>query len=213
MHPRWALVLATALTAFTLVAVGAVFGSRAPTTVAATPPEPTLSVDNGDTSLPLTTQREMDYRALVATANAQMNQANTALRQAHEREVQLRSELATARAAATTSQHQSVPTAPKVSAAIAPQRVISAEQAVALAQRIAPGATLSRRAELVEYQGTPTYEVVFDRGTVYVDAVYGTIMYDGTTPPEQAVQRTTFGHDETSDDEHGETEQEGDYDD
>lgn len=59
---------------------------------------------------------------------------------------------------------------------------IDANAAAAAAYRRAPGARLSRPPELVSYRGLQAYEVVLDRGTVYVDASTSEVLHDGTTP-------------------------------
>jgi uncharacterized membrane protein YkoI len=60
-----------------------------------------------------------------------------------------------------------------------PTYVVSAGQAVAIARKAAPLAALVRGPELVNLQGTAAYEVVLNRGKVYVDADSGALLYNG----------------------------------
>ena len=57
---------------------------------------------------------------------------------------------------------------------------ISAEQAGSIALSNAPGASLLQQPSLVNLQGTAAYEVLLDRGQVFVDATSGQVLYDGT---------------------------------
>jgi len=68
------------------------------------------------------------------------------------------------------------PTAP----ADAPAYAISPDLAATIALNLAPGAALTRTPELVNFQGTVAYEVVLDRGTVYLDANSGRVLYNGS---------------------------------
>lgn len=54
--------------------------------------------------------------------------------------------------------------------------VLGAARAALLA---VPGARLIRPPELVNYEGTPAYEVLFDQGPVYLDAATGQLLYNG----------------------------------
>ena len=58
---------------------------------------------------------------------------------------------------------------------------ISAEQAGSIALSNTPGASLLQQPQLVNLQGTAAYEVLLDRGQVFVDATSGQVLYDGTT--------------------------------
>jgi uncharacterized membrane protein YkoI len=62
---------------------------------------------------------------------------------------------------------------------------ISAEQAGNIALSNAPGASLLQEPQLVKLQGTAAYEVLLDRGQVFVDATSGQVLYDGTTTGRQ----------------------------
>ncbi|GMV19169.1 MAG: hypothetical protein HS104_20675 [Polyangiaceae bacterium] len=103
---------------------------------------------------PMSTEREAAYRRLIDEANARIARQNQMLAAA------------------------SRPEGPKA------QPGIDANAAAAAAYRRAPGARLSRPPELVSYRGLPAYEVVLDRGTVYVDASTSEVLHDGTTPAD-----------------------------
>ena len=62
---------------------------------------------------------------------------------------------------------------------------VSAEQAGSIALSSVPGASLLQQPRLVNLQGTAAYEVLLDRGQVFVDATSGQVLYDGTTTGRQ----------------------------
>ena len=58
---------------------------------------------------------------------------------------------------------------------------ISADEAATIAQDAAmEGYTLSGAAELVDYEGQLAYEVPFNDGLIYIDAVSGDVLFNGT---------------------------------
>jgi uncharacterized membrane protein YkoI len=69
-----------------------------------------------------------------------------------------------------------------------PAYPVSAEQAGMIAMGLVPGATLVSTPELVNFQGTVAYEVILNRGKVYVDATTATVLYNGAAAVEQVVQ-------------------------
>ena len=64
-------------------------------------------------------------------------------------------------------------TAPQVS-------VLTADQALKIALRLAPNGKLQKQPGLVNYKGRMAYEVLLDVGTLYIDAFTGKVLYDGT---------------------------------
>ncbi len=72
-----------------------------------------------------------------------------------------------------------------VAAALTPQ------QALQIALASVPNATAMRLPELVDLQGALAYEVVLDKGVVYVDASTGAVLYDGMT--QSAAPRSRYG--------------------
>lgn len=67
---------------------------------------------------------------------------------------------------------------------------VSPDQAGSIALSNAPGVSLLQQPQLVNFQGTAAYEVLLDRGQIFVDATSGQVLYDGTTTGRQ--QRRGF---------------------
>ena len=71
----------------------------------------------------------------------------------------------------------------------APTFAISPDQAAGIALGVAaPGSNLTKAPELVSYEGTPAYEVVLDKGNVYVNAQSGAVMANGAAAPQLVSQ-------------------------
>ncbi len=116
--------------------------------------------------------REQQYQQLLQQANQQLEKANTELQA-------MQSKLAQYQPPAAAGQTQSAvaPTTANV------QVKVTADQASAAAKQAAdPSAVLQKKAELVNYQGQTVYEVVFDKGPVYIDANTGQVLFNGTVP-------------------------------
>lgn len=79
------------------------------------------------------------------------------------------------------AQFQTAPIAQPVGVSNQVTVKLTPQQAARIAQTTAPRARLSGTPELVNYNGTLAYEVVLDRGTLYVDANNGTVLTNGTT--------------------------------
>lgn len=166
MMNRTMLFIAATLTAFMLVVIGGVV-SRISTTSSPEPVPTEIVVEMTPISVPaldptaeaLLREREAAYQAALAEANRRLAEANQQLN---------------------TAQRELNEMAAQVSApapvALAPAYAVSPEQAQAIAQADARGTTLIRAPELVRLQGVPAYEVVFDRGAIYVDAQTGAIL-------------------------------------
>jgi len=60
-----------------------------------------------------------------------------------------------------------------------PAYQVSSDQAIDVALKAAPGTALTGTPELVEFQGTPAYEVILTAGKVYVDAHTGAVLFNG----------------------------------
>nr|WP_290670511.1 PepSY domain-containing protein [Ardenticatena sp.] len=145
-------------------------------------------------------QREAQYRQLLDEANRQLQaayakqqelaaiaqQAQAAQAQAEQLAQQMAEQLAAVQAAQAQAQAAAVaqpqPATANTEPAI-PQYPVTAAQAAGIAQSVANGAALTGQPELVLFEGTPAYEVPFDRGMIYVDATTGAVLYNGTTPP------------------------------
>jgi len=166
--------IAAALTAFVLVVIGALVGQMsqtgapvaADTVIVPTEAPVSAPVALDPTVEALIREREAAYQQALAEANRRLAEANRHL------------EAANRQIAQQTNQQQSAPAQPTYP--------ISTEQAQAIASNLANGATLTKPAELVRYQGTPAYEVIFDRGAVYVDAQSGAVIASTLTQPQPA---------------------------
>lgn len=79
------------------------------------------------------------------------------------------------------AQFQTAPIAQPVGVSNQVTVKLTPQQAARIAQTTAPRARLSGTPELVNYNGTLAYEVVLDRGTIYVDANNGTVLTNGAT--------------------------------
>jgi hypothetical protein len=105
-------------------------------------------------------QREMAYQQLVQQANDQLTQAYKQLGA------------------------QQVQTQPAQSSTTYP---VSPDLAAALALNLIPGANLTRRPELVDFHGAVAYEVVLDRGTLYIDATSASLLYSSVAPTSNSL--------------------------
>lgn len=179
--------IAAALTAFVLVLVGALAGQLTQTSAVATPTAVEATAAPTDTAVALDPaveaiirERETAYQQALTEANRQIAEANRRLEEANRQIAQQAAPQAAAPQAAASQAAAPQAAAPQQSA---PTYPVSAEQAQAIAQNLAQGATLIKPAELVLYQGAPTYEVIFDMGAVYVDAWNGTVLANTIVQP------------------------------
>jgi hypothetical protein len=160
-----ALILAGGLTAFALVVVLAVAAGLAgraaepatkPTAVARATAAPRAGPDQAVQAL--LDEREAAYRQVVQQANDRLAEANRRLAQAQSR--------------------------PPGPAAAAPQPAnIGADLAGQIALLVAPGSSLTKPPELVNFQGTAAYEVTLTNGVVYVDARSGRVLGSSIAAP------------------------------
>jgi uncharacterized membrane protein YkoI len=173
--------IAAALTAFVLVVIGALVG-QVSQTGAPTPTDTVIVPTEAPVSAPvaldptveaLIREREAAYQQALAEANRRLAEANQRVEEANRQIAQQ------------TNQQQSAPAAQNPAPA-QPTYPISTEQAQTIALSLSNGATLTKPAELVRYQGTPAYEVIFDRGAVYVDAQSGAVIASTLTQPQPA---------------------------
>lgn len=171
---RNALILAGALSAFTLLLIGAVAGrvshdaagiAVAPTVTVVPTAEPTAGPDPAVQAL--LDARDAAYQDVIQQANDRLAQAN----------VQLQSAYAAAAASAAAAAR---PVAPPAPAYIGPER------AAEIALGVVPGAAVQRMPELVNFQGAAAYEVVTSTGSVYVDALSGQLLFNGAAAPVAA---------------------------
>ncbi|OAN42877.1 peptidase [Chloroflexus islandicus] len=163
---RTMLLIAAALTVFTLVLIGGIasyLSVFAPATAAPAEPAPAATTTLDPTVEALIREREAAYQAALAEANQRLAEMNQQL-----------------------AAQQSQNTAAVTTAAATPAYPVSVEQAQAIAQANAGGAVLMRAPELVSLQGAPAYEVMFDRGAIYVDAQTGAIVANTVTSLAQS---------------------------
>jgi uncharacterized membrane protein YkoI len=169
MNQKSALSLAAGITAFVLVLIGAVAlgisqTGIAPSSASTPEPSPTQIVGIDPTAAQaLLDERDAIYRQQLGQANRLLQEANARLQQAYSE----------------TPTPTAVPTRQSVPAPLAPSYAVSARQAVAIALSATPDATLMQQPDLVDFQGTPTYEVRLDRGLVYIDANSGKVLFNG----------------------------------
>jgi uncharacterized membrane protein YkoI len=219
MTQRSALLIAAALTAFLLVLVGGLasrLSTSADLAVTATSipptdmPPPTAVVALDPTVEALIKDREAAYQQALVEANNRLNQANSQITQANaqistleqgQQQMAAQINQSQAAVAAPVAVAHTAPAAPAAPAApvapaapAAPTYAVSADQASQIALGVAvPGASLTKTPELVSYEGKPAYEVVLDKGTVYVDAQTGAVLVNGAAAPQlisqdQAIQ-------------------------
>lgn len=192
---RTMFLISTALTAFVLVVIGGV-ASRLSVSEPVSEVPTEIVIESAPITVPaidptveaLIREREAAYQAALAEAQQRLAEANQRLSAAQQQLNEVATEAQAAPAVAVPAAPAAVqaPVAPQVAqpdpvqqapvAPPAPTYAVSSEQAQAIAQAAAGNATLMRSPELVSLQGTPAYEVVFDRGAIYVNAQTGAIL-------------------------------------
>ncbi len=116
-------------------------------------------------------QREVEYQKLITQANQQLEKANADL-QSMQSQMQTLNQQTT-----TTSTATSAPAAISVK--------VSTDEAAKLAQNAAdPGQALQKQPDLVRFEGKAAYEAVFEKGSIYIDAESGEVLFNGTVPQE-----------------------------
>lgn len=176
MGQRQAFLLATFLTTFGLILIGAV-AFRLTNTPTETPEvavaegvtAPLASTDSTTATVltpdqeavnALAASRQLAYEQALAQANAQLQAANEQL-------AQLQGGL--------------VASAP-VPASNDSTFAVSAEGAGQIALAAVPNAIITADPFLVDFQGTVAYEVATNAGLLYIDATTGTILFNGAAP-------------------------------
>ncbi|WP_322815990.1 PepSY domain-containing protein [Chloroflexus sp.] len=191
---RTMFLISAALTAFVLVVIGGV-ASRLSVSEPVSEVPTEIVIESAPITVPaidptveaLIREREAAYQMALAEAQQRLAEANQRLSAAQQQLNEVATEAQAAPAVAVPAAPAAVqaPVAPQVAqpdpvqvpaAPPAPTYAVSSEQAQAIAQAAAGNATLMRSPELVSLQGTPAYEVVFDRGAIYVNAQTGAIL-------------------------------------
>ena len=122
-------------------------------------------------------QREAQYQQLVQEANQKLEKANNDLlaMQSQLNKVQQQVVQPQAQKADTVVTNNTA--SPSGATTIAP------DVAGQLAQQVADaGQKLLKQPELVDFQGKTAYEALFEKGSIYVDAQDGTILFNATVP-------------------------------
>ncbi len=202
MQQRTALIVASSITAFTLVGVGGLAARATQPPVAASTPAP-VSSSTPDTSVQTAYLQQVDayYQAREAAFQQQLaayqQQASTyqqdesvyqerdlayqqLIRQANEQLQQAYQHMTATKKRV--QAHTPAPQ-PQVVQPTATPYAVSADGAAAIALAASPGASLLATPELVDFQGTVAYEVRLDRGNIYVDATTGKVLYNGAPAP------------------------------
>ncbi len=154
---------AAAVTAFALVLLGGVLAQVSP--AAANSNEAAVQVQAA--------QQAAAYQQVI-------KQANDQLQQAYQQQGTLQQQLSVAQQHLTQTQQQladaqqQLANAQQTGSSTAAN--LTADQAASLALRLVPQARLLQQPQLVNFQGSAAYEVMLDRGTLYLDAATGQVL-------------------------------------
>lgn len=108
-------------------------------------------------------QREAAYQKLIDEANQRLQKANEQMQAAQNQQVQQNT--------------------PAVNNSPAPQVAVSADEAQQAALKVVdPGSQVLKTPDLVNFQGKTAYEVAFEKGSVYISANDGSVLFNGTVP-------------------------------
>ncbi len=124
-------------------------------------------------------QREAQYQQLVQEANQKLEKANNDLLAMQDQLKQVQ------QSQSGQPQIQKADTVATVTVANSAVTAISPEVAGQIAQKVADaGQKLIKPPELVDFQGKTAYEALFEKGSIYVDAQDGTILFNATVPQQ-----------------------------
>lgn len=167
MKPSKVFLASIFLTAVILVIIGAV------TSVVLANKNAAANQVAGTQTLQAYQEREATYSQLIEQANQQLAKANE----------QLQAMRTTQPAQPVIDQQAAAAPAPAITA-------ISAEKAGVIALQAAEiGQAQLKKPELVDFQGKAAYEVTFEKGSIYVDAQSGEILFNGTLPQEISAEK------------------------
>ena len=183
MKQRTAIILSIAITAFLLVLTGAVAA------LATDSPQPSSAAE-----ATLDPALENQLKAREAEYQAALEEANSRLEEAYQ---------------TIEAMQQQTPTeAPETT--IYP---VSPELAVGLALNLSPGSELEKWPELVNFRGTAAYEIILDRGPVYISATDAILLYNGTQTKATGSAANRYDDDEHDDENEHEYEEEDEHED
>ncbi len=181
MGQRQAFLLATFLTTFGLILIGAVafrLTNTPETAVVEGAADPLASTDS--TTAKVLTPDQQAVNDLVASRQLAyeqaLTQANAQLQAANEQLAQLQGGLVA-------PAPQSPPSVP---ASNEPDLAVSAAGAEQIALAAAPNAASTAAPLLVDFQGTVAYEIGTNAGLLYIDATTGAVLFNGTVPAPAA---------------------------
>ncbi len=176
MAQRNALLISVVITAFLLVMAGGVAARVSAIPVAAAAEAATATVAPTDV-LPTAAPTIDAAAAIQSAANLRMlaykdtiDAANAKLAEAYATQQKLTAQLAASHRAS----YQAAPT----QAPAMPNYPITPDMATTIAVNAGYGGHMTRGPELVLFQGTVAYEVLFDSGVVYVDANTGAVLFN-----------------------------------
>jgi predicted house-cleaning NTP pyrophosphatase (Maf/HAM1 superfamily) len=157
------------LSIFLTAAVVAVVGGVVTRAIANKASSATASAD--PTLVAAYQQREAEYNQTIQQANQQLEKANIQIQQMQQQLTQPKPQEASSAAAAVK---------------------VSADQAILIADAVAvAGEQVLKKPELVKYEGKVAYEVAYDKGSVFVDAASGEVLFNGTVPQKISAQKAT----------------------
>jgi hypothetical protein len=113
--------------------------------------------------------REDAYSKLIADANQKLEEANNNLQDMQNQIAALQTQVQTS--------------GPQAASAQKPAAAISAKDAAQIAEKVSADLIPpAKTPELVDFQGKTAYEVVYSKGSIYVDAQSGEVLFNGTVP-------------------------------
>jgi hypothetical protein len=130
-------------------------------------------------------QREAQYQQLVQDANQKLEKANNDLLAMQSQLNKVQQQAVQQQPGQLQVQKADTVVANNTASPAAVATAISPEIAGQLAQQVAEaGQKLLKQPELVDFQGKTAYEALFEKGSIYVDAQDGTILFNATVPVE-----------------------------
>ena len=182
MSQRTAMLVATALTVFVVIAIVGVvwqlFQKSTVDTLALQVTAPAQTTELMGEAKAVSGPTEAQVAEREAAVQQLIQQANQKLAESYQQQQELSRQLAAEKA----KQAAAVVVPPQVPAPaqtiLQPKYNVSPDQAAQIALEAEKGAVLVKPAELISFQGAVAYEVTLDRGLVYIDANSGKVIYD-----------------------------------
>lgn len=179
MSQRTAMLVATALTVFVVIAIVGVvwqlFQKSTVDTLALQVAAPAQTTELMGETKAVSGPTEAQVAEREAAVQQLIEQANQKLAESYQAQQELARQLAAEKAKQAAAV---VPPPAPAAANVQPKYNVSPDQAAQIALEAEKGAVLVKPAELISFQGAVAYEVTLDRGLVYVDANSGKVIYD-----------------------------------